>query len=548
MQRLKARQFRGVYLKLLKPSKVLKGTYLLALSSLLVKVLSAVYRVPFQNIVGDEGFYVFQQVYPIYGIASIMALEGFPLFISKIVAEQNNEIEKRQVLRELKKYIATLSLICFSICLFGAKFIALLMGDERLTQLIVVTAFLFLLIPFLAIYRGFFQGELKLEGTASSQLVEQIFRVGIIILAAILYDKQVFTSVYQTGTWASAGGVVGGLGAILVLKKYGRKMDFSFKHLRMTTISVQHKNKKIFKRFVIEGGLICLYASVLVIFQLVDSFFLKNALVTSGMAELSAKITKGAYDRGQPLAQVGLVVSVAFATANMPHLTRVKNEESGNIYRQSFCELMKVVTVIGLAATVGLVALVPELNLALFGDGKENLAISWFVGVVFLGSMLQVLHVMAQIKYRYKLSAVALLVGILIKVATEYPLVRYFGSLGASLATLLGLGIIVSILYMGVYYNEVRVFPKYLGKVCFISLVMYSSIYYFRKSLIGAWSIDSVSRVGAFLFVVSSVVIGILIFAGLAILLKLFTKEEWALLSFGNSMQKFIEEVEDEIR
>ncbi|RSU08920.1 hypothetical protein CBF29_12730 [Vagococcus elongatus] len=44
---------------------LIRGTYFLAATSLIVKILSAVYRVPFQNIVGDEGFYIFQQVYPI---------------------------------------------------------------------------------------------------------------------------------------------------------------------------------------------------------------------------------------------------------------------------------------------------------------------------------------------------------------------------------------------------------------------------------------------------------------------------------------------------
>ena len=54
----------------------------LAVSGLIDKVLSAVYRVPFQNLVGNTGFYVYQQVYPIYGIGMVLALSGWPLFIS----------------------------------------------------------------------------------------------------------------------------------------------------------------------------------------------------------------------------------------------------------------------------------------------------------------------------------------------------------------------------------------------------------------------------------------------------------------------------------
>ena len=36
---------------------LMRGAWILSLSSLIAKILSAVYRVPFQNMVGDTGFY-----------------------------------------------------------------------------------------------------------------------------------------------------------------------------------------------------------------------------------------------------------------------------------------------------------------------------------------------------------------------------------------------------------------------------------------------------------------------------------------------------------
>lgn len=43
---------------------VVRGAFILSLASLVTKILSAVYRVPFQNLVGNTGFYVYQQIYP----------------------------------------------------------------------------------------------------------------------------------------------------------------------------------------------------------------------------------------------------------------------------------------------------------------------------------------------------------------------------------------------------------------------------------------------------------------------------------------------------
>ena len=69
--------------------QMMKGAVVLSVASLIAKVLSAVYRVPFQNMVGNTGFYVYQQVYPIYGIGMTFALSGFPIFLSKLIAETN---------------------------------------------------------------------------------------------------------------------------------------------------------------------------------------------------------------------------------------------------------------------------------------------------------------------------------------------------------------------------------------------------------------------------------------------------------------------------
>ena len=46
--------------------RMMKGAFVLTLASFIAKLLSAVYRVTFQNLVGEEGFYVYQKVYLIY--------------------------------------------------------------------------------------------------------------------------------------------------------------------------------------------------------------------------------------------------------------------------------------------------------------------------------------------------------------------------------------------------------------------------------------------------------------------------------------------------
>mgnify|MGYP001045570167 FL=1 len=133
--------------------RMMQGAVVLTIASFIAKVLSAFYRVPFQNFVGDEGFYVYQQVYPIYGIAMTLALSGLPQFISKIVAEQPDIRSQKQVLRQLYPYVLWLAIACWAFFFFGSQEIAISMGDAALQPLMEVVSFTFLLVPILSFYR-----------------------------------------------------------------------------------------------------------------------------------------------------------------------------------------------------------------------------------------------------------------------------------------------------------------------------------------------------------------------------------------------------------
>lgn len=85
--------------------RTMEGAFILTIASFIAKVLSAVYRVPFQNLVGDEGFYVYQQVYPIYGLAMTLALSGLPQFISRVIAEQPDPQKQRAQIQVIYPYV-----------------------------------------------------------------------------------------------------------------------------------------------------------------------------------------------------------------------------------------------------------------------------------------------------------------------------------------------------------------------------------------------------------------------------------------------------------
>src|SRR4051812_6959811 len=172
-------------MKSVNQSKALfRGAFILMLAALITKILSAFYRIPFQNIVGDIGFYIYQQVYPFYGIAIVLSTTGFPVVISKLYAEQKekgDDEQSRLLLFVSFIYLQLFGFLCFFILYFGAESIAVWMNDPHLAILLRVVSIVFLMFPMASILRGYYQGIGDMVPTALSQVGEQTIRVGTIL-------------------------------------------------------------------------------------------------------------------------------------------------------------------------------------------------------------------------------------------------------------------------------------------------------------------------------------------------------------------------------
>jgi len=513
---------------------MMQGAFVLTAASFIAKLLSAVYRVPYQNFAGDEGFYVYQQVYPIYGIAMTLALSGLPQFISKYVAEKKEPREQRQALEELFPLISGFGLLLWALCFFSAQPLANWMGDGNLSPLIQVVSFTFIIMPFLSITRGEFQGKLLMVPTAVSQVVEQLIRVCVIIVAAWSF-KQFGWDVYYTGKVAMSGALVGGVAAVLVLWYYRRKV-LGTNFLRRVPI-FDTKTVALGKRVVLEGGLMTVYSGLLILFQLIDSFTVKKALVDFGLNEHGAKLAKGVYDRGQPLVQLGLVVALALSSSFLPLLTRYLISQDRGMFIKTSQIFLRLTCAIGAAASIGLAMLLPYVNYALFKDYQGNGPLVLFVFSIFLMAMVQAYQSISQSQNEYRSSLQAAGAGLLMKVVITGGLTKHFGTVGASLSTLIGLLIALFILHLSCdretrSYGTQRGFMRNLF-ICLIGMVVVLLCYYGGISLVfGIIHKRSLALIAA----VFGVLIGGSTFIILAIQLRLFTIREWLMLPFGSKL------------
>ncbi|OTN75110.1 hypothetical protein A5886_000154 [Enterococcus sp. 8G7_MSG3316] len=520
--------------------RTMEGAFILTIASFIAKILSAIYRVPFQNLVGDEGFYVYQQVYPIYGLAMTLALSGLPQFISRIVAEENDPLKRREKLQTMIPYVMWTALGLWLGTFVFAGPIAQVMGDPQLASLIRVVSFTFLFVPPLTFYRGIFQGNLQMVPTAVSQVVEQLLRVGVILLAALCFQRFGWT-IYQTGTMAMAGALIGGLAAWRILSYYSRQINGKTVSLKRSK-DTRQSDGQLRQRFLLEGGLLTVYSGFLILFQLIDSFLLTNALDAGGMPAQSARIAKGIYDRGQPLVQLGLVIAMALSSTFLPTLTKYLTVKNQGLFEKSAKMYLRLTIGIASASAVGLAILLPYINFALFKDGSGNTTLVFFVLSVALMAAIQAYQSIQQSRNTYRFGLIAAAAGFVVKAVSMWPLTIYFGTVGASLSTLLGLGTTLVCFVWSEQQGQASDLNRFwfegnYGKklcVCLAAMASVLFAYYAFTTILSNGPVAH--RVHAFFFCIGGVVIGGGTFILTAIRIKLLTIREWLLVPFGKKI------------
>lgn len=521
--------------------EMLRAAAILSVASLIAKILSAFYRVPYQNLVGDTGFYVYQQIYPFYGIAMTFSLTGLPLFLSKVLQEEKEPYQQNQILKTLFPIIFWVCVALFALLFFASEPMAAAMGDVQLAGLIRVVAVMYLLTPPLAFLRGNFQGIPWMTPTALSQVGEQFLRVAIIVLAAVLY-KTLNWDVYQTASLAFLGGLGGGLLALGILRHENRRTTLFRLRFTKDWWWVQDRKllRPLLKRLVLEGGLVFLYSGLLLFYQLVDSFFVKEALVKGGLADGAAKIAKGVFDRSQPLVQLGLVVALALGSTFLPMLTRQIVKKGQGAFQQYAMMFLRLTTILAVAATVGLWWLLPFMNYALFSDHQGMLTLAIFIAAIFLVALIQAYENIMQSQNQLRIPLTGAILGLSIKLLTTNFLTEKFLTVGASLSTILGLT--VTLLYLarkagpvlGRFYRYQHFLAKTLLALGTMSLVLGAFLL-----LVGPLAASS--RTWSLLFSIVGVVIGAGSFLFMIIRLQIFTLREWLLIPFGKKILRLFQ-------
>lgn len=191
----------------------IKQGSILAVASVISRIIGLLYRSPMTAIIGDEGNGLYSYAFEVYSIALILSSYSMPLAVSKILSGKIARKEYRnayKIFRYAMIFAAISGFAMMAIIFFAAPFIEKISNYQGLTLPLRVLSPTIFVVAIVGTIRGFFQSRKTMIPTAVSQLADQIINALVSVLAAYLFVLTAKNSLDHASKGA-AGGTLGTL-------------------------------------------------------------------------------------------------------------------------------------------------------------------------------------------------------------------------------------------------------------------------------------------------------------------------------------------------
>lgn len=468
----------------MKKQSLIKGSMILGLSGILTRFLGLFFRWPLIMLIGDEGIGYYQMSYPLYMFFVAMA-SGVPVAISKMISEKNavNDIDGSfEIMKEsaiLMIVIGTLT-TC-TLFFFSKPIISFLRWDSKAYYSLIGISFAPIVISFMTIFRGFFQGLQNMTPSAISQIIEQVGRVVFGVgLAMILLPRGIEYSAGGAAFGATAGAVFGS--AYLYSKYKTIKKSCGIKKIK--------SNPEVLNDILRIAIPISVGATVGTIMSLIDSILVPQKLLQAGFTNVQATVLYAQLTgKASVIVNIPLTLSVAICTSLIPIIAENFilgrfNELKNKVYMS-----MKMAASIAIPCMFGLFFLAEPIMKFIFPGRFEGIEILKYLSLSIPFIIItQTTTSILQGTGNYIKPIINLFIGCVIKVILTLTLVplRSFNIYGAVIAsigaylvaTILNLITLKFTLKIKLNLYEILIKPSYASTIMMLLvLISFSELY-----------------------------------------------------------------------
>ncbi|WP_416151557.1 putative polysaccharide biosynthesis protein [Salipaludibacillus sp. HK11] len=442
--------------------KLIRGTMILTASIFISKMLGLIYIFPFTAIVGHGGIALYSYGYTPYTVILSLATLGVPLAVSKFVSKYNALGDYRTGQRLLKSGLILMTLtgiVAFIILFLLAEPIAhRVLNPEALEGnsisdavfTIRMVSVALLIVPVMALIRGYFQGHQSMGPTAVSQVVEQIFRIVFILSMTYIIINVLDGEVGLAVGFATFGAFVGAIGGLVVLLIYWKKRWSGLQHqIEESTIDHNISLPKIYKELFAYALPISFVGLSIPLYQMIDLMTFNEALRNTGLSSDVVEIYYAAFTQtSHKLILIPVAIATAMSITILPTVMNAFINQETERLQRTITQTYQIILFLTIPAAVGLMVLAEPSYAALFGMeeyiiGSEILRSYAPVAVAF--SIFAVTASLLQGINKQKYAVIALTAGVLFKILFNGALISLFDAQGAVLATGVGYVIAISI-------------------------------------------------------------------------------------------------------
>lgn len=290
-------------------NKLLEGSLILIVASLVCKVLGAVYRIPLSNILGAEGIGVYQMIFSVFSLALIVSSGGVSVTVSHQVAKVLASGQGSTKAIFLRGFIYSLvsSLVFAVLFLLMGEKIAAFQGNSLGTSGYAAMAICLVFASLIAPFRGLFQGHQNMLPTAISQMIEQIFKLVLGLAFASYFIK-----------YGLSQGVMGAFLGIVISE-----------FLALLFLAINSKKTRVFKvyptplkqSFWKTNSVITLSILVVPLITAIDSFLVVNLLSTYLDRSYATALYGLQSGIVSSLINFPVVISISISLALLPNLS-----------------------------------------------------------------------------------------------------------------------------------------------------------------------------------------------------------------------------------
>ncbi|WP_017726510.1 putative polysaccharide biosynthesis protein [Halalkalibacterium ligniniphilum] len=435
-------------------SKLLRGTMVLTAATLISKILGFIYIVPFTEIVGQTGIALYGYGYTQYTVLLSLATLGVPIAVSKFVSKYQSLGDYETGYRLFRSGLVFMSItgvLAFLFLFLAAPFLASRIlpveveGGNTQSDLIFtirMVSVALLVVPVMALVRGYFQGHQSMGPTAVSQVVEQIIRI-IFILAVTFALVNIAGGEIGTAVgFATFGAFVGAIGGLAVLSYYWiKRRKGILQQVEQSTVRHNLSLPEMYKELISYALPLSFVGLAIPLFQLIDTYMfntaLKNVGLTSNAETFYAVISQTAHK----IVLIPMALATALSITLVPTITRSFTDGNQPLLQRQITQTYQIILFITLPAAVGLSVLSYPIFGSLFGlvDLEiGGLVLRYYGPITLFFSIFAVTAAILQGLNRQKYAVIALIVGLVVKLATNYVLLTSIGPLGAVASTYLG--------------------------------------------------------------------------------------------------------------